>query len=57
MRLWKRIKNLWKLSEYEPAKLQGEYIQAGTEFSSLVRDTKNPAKIINPVNILDRIDL
>lgn len=55
--LWKRLKNLWHLSEYEPARLGEQYLQAGTELSTLVKRPKEPAKIVNPVDILDRIEL
>lgn len=51
MNLWQRIKNVWKLSEFEPGQPTDEYKTPGTVISMIVKKPSQKAVFIPHVKI------
>lgn len=46
MNSWRRLKNLWRLSEYESGKPSDEYKQPGTQIVTLVKKPETTQKAV-----------
>lgn len=54
MNLLKRIKNLWKLSEWSPDEIRGSKMPSTKVLTGLIKNETHLAQIIKKENVIDK---